>query len=50
VVGLNVNLHSLCWSSKRYIKDVACNRSLRHDDEYWESSCLSGPLYVVFEL
>lgn len=50
VVGLNINLHSFCWSSKRYIKDVACNRSLRHDDEYWESSCLSGPLYVVFEL
>lgn len=40
MVGLNVNLHSLCWSSKRDIKDMACDGSFRHDDEYWESSCL----------
>lgn len=40
MVRLNVNLHSLCWSSKRDIKNMACDGSLRHDDEYWESSSL----------
>lgn len=40
MVGLNVNLHPLCWSSKRNIKDMACDGSFRHDDEYWEPSCL----------
>lgn len=40
MIGLDVNLHPLCWSSKGDIEDMACNGSLRHDDEYWESSCL----------
>jgi hypothetical protein len=40
MVGLDVNLYPLCWSSKRDIKDMACDGSFRHDDEYRESSCL----------
>lgn len=45
VISLNVNLHSLCWFSKRDIEDMTCDGSLRHNDADLES-LICKDLYI----